>query len=136
MSTKKFFLKEKYAKKLFKNEKYGKILSARVISNVIDADFNEVLDNLQLSSEEIAFSALTLDSTADIIYRDNVTYFNIELNFYNSKTKSRQLESYVYQLYLGQLHTYHNYQDIKRVVQISIDTFDYFHKNEFIYKVH
>ena len=131
----KVFLNEKYAKKLFKNEKYGKVLSAKVISNIIGADFQEVFDNIQLSSEEIAFSALTLESSADIIYHDDATYFDIELNFYNSKTKSKQLESYVYQLYLGQLYTYHNYKSIKRVVQISIDAYDYFHKNEFMYKV-
>ena len=134
MINNKVFLNEKVAKKLFKNDKEGRILSAMVISEIIGADYNEVFDNIKLSSEELAFSALTVNSTADVIYHDDATYFNIELNFYNIKSKSRQLESYVYQIYLGQLHTYHNYHDIKKIVQISIDAYDFFDKDEFMYK--
>ena len=135
MVKNKVFLNEKVAKKLFKNEKYGKVLSAIVISEVLDADYNEVFDNIKLSSEELAFSALTVNSTADIIYHDDAVYFNIELNFSNIKSKSRQLESYVYQIYLSQIHTYHNYHDIKKIIQISIDAYDFFSKDEFMYKV-
>ena len=86
------FLNEKIAKKLFKNEKYGKMLSAKVISDVIDADYEEVLNNIKPSTEEIAFSSLTINSTSDVIYRDDLTYSNIELNFYKIKSKSKQLE--------------------------------------------
>ena len=134
-NNRRVFLNEKIAKKLFKNEKTGKILSAKVISSVIGASFEEVYNNIKLSSEEIAFSALTVNSTADTIYYDDVTYFDIELNFYNSISKVRQLESYVYQLYLGQIHTYKNYHMLKKIVQISIDTYDIFNKNEFMYKI-
>ena len=133
--ARKVFLNEKIAKKLFKNEKYGKILSAKVISDYLGADYEEVLNNIKLSSEEIAFSSLTVNSTADVIYYDDATYFNIELNFNSTKSKNMQLESYVYQLYLGQLHTYKNYNKTKKIVQISIDGYDFFGKNEFIYKV-
>ena len=129
------FLNEKIAKKLFKNEKYGKILSAKVISDVIGADYDEVYNNLTLSSEEIAFSSLTINSTADAIYYNDVCYFDIELNFYNSYSKRKQLESYVYQLYLGQLHTFHDYKKLKKIIQISIDTYDRFNKGEFMYHV-
>jgi len=133
--SKSLLLNEKIAKKLFKNEKYGKQLSAKVISDVIGADYEEVLNNIKPASEEIAFSVLTVNSTADVIYHDDLVYFNIELNFNNIKSKSRQLESYVYQIYLGQLHTYKNYNMIKKIVQISIDGYDYFKKEEFMYKV-
>ena len=134
-NNKKVFLNEKVAKKLFKNEKYRKILSAKVISDVIGADYNEVYDNIKLSTDEIAFSALTVGSTADAIYYDDVTYFDIELNFYNSIRKKRQLESYVYQLYLGQIHTHNDYEGLKKIVQISIDAYDRFNRNEFMYRV-
>ena len=135
MTTRPVFLNEKIAKKLFKNEKYGKMLSAKVISDVIGADYQEVLNNIQLSSEEIAFSALTVNSTSDAIYHDDKTYFNIELNFKNTKSKVKQLHSYVFQLYLGQLHTYKNYNKIKKIVQICIDAYDYLNKNDFMYKI-
>ena len=129
------FLNEKIAKKLFKNPKYGKILSAKVISDIIGASFEDVYNNIKLSTDEIAFSSLTINSTADAIYYDDVMYFDIELNFYNSDRKNRQLESYVYQLYLGQIHTHNDYKNLKKIVQISIDAFDRFKKNEFMYKV-
>ena len=34
------YLNEKIAKKLIKNEKYGKALSARVISEILEEDYN------------------------------------------------------------------------------------------------
>ena len=132
---KKVVLNEKVFKKTFKNKKLGKEYSARVISDYLGADYKDVLNNLKESGEELAFSALTVNSMADAIYYDDATYFNIELNFYNTPSKSKQIESYVYQLYLGELHTHKNYNDIKKIVQISIDSYDYFSKNEFMYIV-
>ena len=90
------FLNDKIVKKILKNEKLGKMFSARIISDLIGADYEEVYNNIMLSSEEIAFSALTVDSKADSIYYDNATYFNIEINVHNIESKPKQLESYVY----------------------------------------
>ena len=129
------YLNEKIAKKLIKNEKYGKALSARVISEILEEDYNTIYNNITLSSEEIAFSALTINSTADGIYYNDYMYINIEVNFYGGDSKKKQLLSYGYQLYLGQLHTYENYHKIKKVLQISIDSHDVFQKNEFIYHI-
>ena len=38
-------------------------------------------------------------------------------------------------MYLGQLHTYQDYNKIKPIIQISIDSFDYLKHDEFIYKI-
>ena len=132
---KKVFLNEKVIKKLFKNEKYGKILSAKLISDILNEDYKIVYDNIKLSTEEIAFSSKTLNSTADAIYEDDIHYFNIEFNFYRNDSKQKQLDSYTYQLYLGQLHNYKDYYKIKKIIQISIDSYDYFNHNEFMYNV-
>ena len=129
------FLNEKVAKKLFKNELYGKVLSAKVISGVLDIDYETVYNNIKLSSEEIAFSSKTLNSTADAIYYDDIHYFDIELNFYQNKVKVKQLASYTYQLYLGQIPNHKKYSKLKKIVQISIDSYDYFKKEEFMYHV-
>ena len=102
----------------------------------MDMNYDEVYNNIEKSSEEIAFSALTINSTADSIYYSDKMYFNIEFNFYNNDSKPKQLESYVYQLYLGQLNTYKDYNKIKPIVQISIDSYDYLKCNDFIYKVY
>ena len=128
-------LNEKVAKKLLKNDKLGKEFCARVISDVIGADYDEVVKNIKLSTEEIAFSALTVNSTADAIYYDDKIYFNIELNFNNTDSKPNQLESYTYQLYLGQLHTYNDYNKIKKIIQISIDGYDFLGYNDFVYDI-
>ena len=136
MNNKNVFLNEKVAKKLFKSEVYGKILSAKVISDVIEADYDYVYNNIKLSTDEISFSSKTLNSTADAVYYDDIHYFNIEINFYRSPNKKRQIDSYTYQLYLGQLHNHKDYPKLKKIVQISIDSYDYFNKNEFIYHVY
>ena len=129
------FLNDKIVKKILKNKKLGKMFSARIISDLIDADYEEVYNNIMLSSEEIAFSALTVDSKADSIYYDNATYFNIEINAHDIESKPKQLESYVYQLYLGQLHSYEDYNKIKKIVQINIDTYDFYGYGDFIYNI-
>ena len=132
----KYFLNEKISKKLFKNEKIGKSLASKVISEVIGADYEDVYNNITLSTEEIAFSSLTLNSVADAIYYDDKIYFDIEINGYTGIHKKRQLESYVYQLYLGQLHSYKDYDKIKKVFQINIDSYDFLGYNEFMYDIY
>ena len=132
----KYFLKENISKKLFKNEFIGKSLASKVISEVIGADYDEVYNNISLSTDEIAFSALTLDNVADAVYFDDKVYFDIEINSYNGVHKKRQLESYIYQLYLGQLHSYKDYDKIKKVFQINIDNYDFLGYNEFIYDIY
>lgn len=136
MNNKLVFLNDKVAKKLFKNENCGKEFSARVISDVIGLDYDYVLNNLSISTDEIAFSSLTLNSTADAIYYNDMYYFDIEVNYHNTRSKNEQLASYCYQLYLGQLHTYKDYNKIKKITQISIDSFDYFGYDDFIYNVY
>ena len=130
------YLNDAIAKEIFKNKVLGKKLSARVISDVSGADYEDVYNNIKLTSEEIAFSSLTVNSTTDALYYDDTIYFDIEINYQNYQSKKRQLESYVYQLYLGQLHSYKDYNNIKKIVQISIDAFDYFGKDEFIYNIY
>ena len=111
------FLNEKIAKKLLKNEKFGKQFSARIISDTLGADYEEVYNNITLTTDEIAFTILTIGSVADAVYHDDTCYFNIEFNGYNGESKRRQLESYVYQLSPGQLHSYKDYYKMKKVIK-------------------
>ena len=129
-------LNDRIAKKLFKNEKIGKAFSSRIISKALNLPYDKVFNNIKLYSEEIAFSALTVDSKADAIYSSNYAYINLEINFHYTDSKPKQLLSYVYQLYLGQIHTYEDYNNIKKVIQISIDSYDVFKQNKFMYKVY
>ena len=130
------FFNEKVAKKIFKNEKLGKQFSARIISDTLGVDYDEIYNSIQPSSEEIAFSALTTNSVADSIYYNDKVYFDIEINGYYRESKKRQVESYVYQLYLGQLHTCKDYFKIKKVIQINIDLYDFLGYGDFIYNIY
>ena len=137
-SNEKLFLNEVISKKLFKNKSIGKRLSAIVISDVLGIDFDTIYNNIEISSEEIAFSALTVDSTADVILNDDndKMLINIEINNYDGIHKRNQILSYICQLYLRQLKTHHDYFNVKKVLQINIDTFDFLGYNEFMYDIY
>ena len=78
------FINEKVAKKLFKNKNIGKKFSARIISDTLGLDYEEIYNNITLSTDEISFSALTVGSIADTIYHDDYMYIDIEINNYYS----------------------------------------------------
>ena len=134
----KYFLKEIVSKKLFKNESIGKRLSAIIVSDVLGLDFNDVYNNIVISSEEIAFSSKTINSTADLIFNNNddKIIINIEINGYDGKHKRNQILSYVCQLFLGQIRKNSDYLNIKKVLQINIDTFDFLGYNDFMYDIY
>ena len=45
------FFNEKIAKKILKNKKLGKQFSARIISDTLGVDYDEIYNSIQLSSE-------------------------------------------------------------------------------------
>ena len=134
----KYFLREVVSKKLFKNKSIGKKLSAIVISDVLGIDYNLVYNNITISSEDIAFSALTVNSTADVVLENNrdKMIINIEINGYDGEHKRNQTLSYVCQLFLGQIKKHNDYININKVLQINIDTFDFLGYNEFMYDIY
>ena len=134
----KFFLREVISKKLFKNKSIGKELSSIIISDVLGIDYETIYNNISISSEEIAFSALTVNSTADVVLNDkkDKMIIDIEINGYNGKHKENQTISYVCQLFLSQLRTHKDYLNVNKVLQINIDTDDFLGYNEFIYEIY
>ena len=131
--TRKVLLNDDIAKKIFKNEKYGKELTARIISDLLNLNYQEVLNNIKPISEEIAFSSLTVTNSADIVYQTDKFIVDMEINYRRYKSKPKVLETYVFELYLGQLHTYQDYNKLKKIIQISIDAYDFVGNNEFMY---
>ena len=133
----KYFLREVISKKLFKNESIGKQLSAIVISDVLGIDYDTIYKNIVISTDEISFSSLTVNSVADIILNDDEDKMtiNIEINGYDGLHKRNQILSYVCQLFLGQIRKKEDYLKIKKVLQINIDTFDFLGYNEFMYNI-
>ncbi len=130
------FLNEKISRKLFKNEKFGKRYASILISNILNLDYNYVYNNISIGTDDISFSAKTLTNVADTIYNSDKMIIDIEINSYNSERKKRQLESYIFQLHLGQLKSHKDYMNMKRIYQINIDNYDLLGKNDFIYEIY
>ena len=123
------------AKKIFKNSSVGKELTARVVSEILKEDFNTIYNNIRLISEEVAFSSLTVNSTTDIMLEENSMYVDIEICYSKGSTRQVQTDSYLYQIFLGQIKSFREYKKIKKIIQILIEDYDYFHENKFIYDV-
>lgn len=128
-------MNDEVARKIFKKSSVSKELTSMIVSEIIGVDYNEIYNNIELISEELAFSSLTVDSRADVMLKDDTMYVDIEICYSKGNTRQVQTDSYVYQIYLGQLTNYHKYKEIKKVIQILIEDYDYFEKNQFIYDV-
>ena len=128
-------MNDKVARKLFKSSSVGKELTARIVSCLLHEDFETIYNNIRLVNEEVAFSALTIDSRTDVMLDDDSMYVDIEICYTKGSTRQIQTDSYCYQIYLRQLKTYNDYKSIKKVIQILIEDYDFFDKGEFIYDV-
>ena len=130
----KVFLNDKVARKILKDDVYGKKLTAKFISDLLELDYDEVFNSLQKISEDVAISSLTVDNRVDALYSNDKIIIDLEINYTKYPSKPQVLETYIYQLLLSQIKSAKDYNKIKEVVQISIDAYDFFDDNKFIYK--
>ena len=137
MSNKKehYLMRDNIAKKIFKDEILGKELSARLISEVLQVDFHDIYDNLTPYFTEIGINALTIDTEADIVYSTDEDIINVEINYSYGPYRDAQMNTYVSQLYLGQIKSKKDYLGSKGIIQILIEDYDYFHKGDYVYEV-
>lgn len=106
--------------KVLNNRLLCKQLISKIISDLMEEEYEIIYNNIYLSSNKILFLYLN-----DDIKNDNTYYFNIKFNLGNTN----QIYSFVYELYLNNLHN----DKIKKINQIEIDEFDLLNKNEFKY---
>ena len=123
------------AKKIFKNSSVSKELTARLVSEILKVDYQDIYDNMKLISEEVAFSALTVNSTTDMMLESNSIYVDIEICYTEGMVRDTQTSTYVFQIFLSQIKNYQDYKNVKKVIQILIEGYDYFNRNRFIYDV-
>ena len=128
-------MNDKVIKKIFRNRKIGKELVARIVGSVLKQDYTFIYEHIVLKSEEISFDTRTIASKADMILEDDSIIVNVEVNYKNGPYRNAQMNSYVYQLYLGQIVDSDSYLKVKKVIQIIIETKDYFGRDEFMYNV-
>ena len=126
-------MNDRVVKKLFTSTKVGKRYSAAVIANVLNLDEEDVYNNLEYIHPEISSNASIVNSTADTVYISDKTYIDIEFNMIDGPSNRVKNEAYIVHLYLRQLKNHKDYKNLKKVIQINIDNFDFYGKNKFLY---
>ena len=66
---------------------------------------------------------------------DNTMLVDIEICWTKGKNRQKQTDTYIYQLYISQLKRSKDYQNMKKIIQILIESYDYFHKDKLVYDV-
>ncbi|MBR1680080.1 MAG: Rpn family recombination-promoting nuclease/putative transposase [Bacilli bacterium] len=128
-------LNDEVAKKLFTNEVIGKRLAARLICKTLDLeiDADELAKNLEYKHPNTSLVANVVDSVSDVSLESNDFVCDIEINLSNGLRNDRKNKSYICGFYLRQLPSSKEYNRLKKIVQINLDYFDYFHANLFHY---
>ncbi len=128
-------MSDEVARHLFKNSPVAKELTAYLVSGVLGIDYEYIINNIHLTTEEVAFSILNKDSRADVMLESNTFLVDIEICYTKGTTRQRQMDTYIYEVYLSQVFKNNDLRNMKKVIQIMIENYDYFHKGELSYEV-
>ena len=128
-------MNDEVVRPLFKNSKVSKELTARIVSLVLKLDYNLVYNNIIFISEDMLFSTKSIDGRTDLMLETNKYYVNIEFNYTKGSTRQKQMNSYVFEIFFKQAIKTENFKDMKNIIQIMIDNYDYFKNGNFIYEV-
>lgn len=131
MVKEKMFLRDVVATKILKAEECREYL-ASIIAAVLEIDKNYVLNNLKLLDTEVSQNIHNKDQEVDILVENQEMVVNIEINTLNTKQSRMKNNAYIAQLIIKQTFPGKLY-NIKPIVQINVECFDAYLKNEFIY---
>ena len=123
------------ARPLFKNSPVAKELTARVVGCILKVDYKIIMKNMKLISEDMLFSAKTHDGRTDLMLETDKYYVNIEICYTRGSNRQKQMNSYVFEIFLNQVRRTDDYNNMKNIVQIMIENYDYFGVGEFSYEV-
>ncbi len=129
---KQYFLKDEIVNSILSDERFKDYISS-IISAVIGMPYDEVFNNLTLRSVRVNDNINTKNSIVDNLYNLDNDIVNIEINYYSSQTSMNKNMRYICNLFLSQVHP-GEADRYKKIRQININNFDYFHQGEFIYK--
>lgn len=73
---------------------------------------------------EVSYSSHLVNSEVDLLFKNENIYFNLEINYGSSNTLKIKNLSYTFQMSLRQLKSYKKYENVKRIVQININSYD------------
>ena len=126
-------LKDKVAKKLFTERKVGLEYLRKIISLAIGIPMDMIDKDIKLIHPNIGVNKNIVNSEADVVLENGEFYVNLEINYYNNETSDIKNGLYLCHLLLRQVKTAKEYEALKKVYQINLNSYDALGKEEFIY---
>ena len=126
-------LKDKVAKKLFTERKVGLEYLRKIISLAIGIPMDMIDKDIKLIHPNICFNKNIVNSEADVVLENGEFYVNLEINYYNNETSDLKNGLYLCHLLLRQVKKAKEYEALKKVYQINLNSYDALGKEEFIY---
>ena len=126
-------LKDKVAKKLFTEKKVGLEYLRKIISLAIGIPMDMIDKDIKLIHPNIGVNKNIVNSEADVVLENDEFYVNLEINYYNNETSDIKNGLYLSHLLLRQVKKAKEYEALKKVYQINLNSYDALGKEEFIY---
>ena len=126
-------LKDKVAKKLFTEKQVGLEYLRKIISLAIGIPMDMIDKDIKLIHPNIAVNKNIVNSEADVVLENGEFYVNLEINYYNNETSDIKNGLYLCHLLLRQVKKAKEYENLKKVYQINLNSYDALGKEEFIY---
>ena len=126
-------LKDKVAKKLFTEKKVGLEYLRKIISLAIGIPMDMIDKDIKLIHPNIGVNKNIVNSEADVVLENDEFYVNLEINYYNNETSDIKNGLYLCHLLLRQVKKAKEYETLKKVYQINLNSYDALGKEEFIY---
>ena len=126
-------LKDKVAKKLFTEKQVGLEYLRKIISLAIGIPMDMIDKDIKLIHPNIAVNKNIVNSEADVVLENGQFYVNLEINYYNNETSDIKNGLYLCHLLLRQVKKAKEYENLKKVYQINLNSYDALGKEEFIY---
>ena len=126
---------DKIVKKLFTSthDDIGKRLCARIIAALLDEDETEIYNNIEYIHPNIQANINYPNNEADTVLTSHGTIWNFEYNLNYSDRLHIKNTIYLTQLFLRQLPSMKEIDNIKKVIRVDFDNYDFFGENEFLY---
>ena len=132
--NKRGFLRDSDIKRILSvNEKVSINFFAGIIARLTKVDENKIRKNLRFIPQDVSFNNATVKSEVDHVLENDTKIFNFEFNNLYTRRNMIKNNAYVFQLYLRQISTSDEYDKIKPVTQICINSYDLYHRGDFIY---
>ena len=106
----------------------------RYVKEILEEITQKEVENLKLIHPNIGINKNVVNSEVDLIYETEETYYNIEVNRRYTKEIEKKNLAYLHQLSLRSIKKSKDYVKSKKVVQINLNNYDRFQKQEFVYK--